>query len=302
MDDFDVIVSDDPAVSKILADAKKAEDGGDLNEAIALYRKAADSGCSDAMVHLAMMLMDRSDDERREAIALLEKADEAGNPSGTRDLAYCYAVGIGVEKNKELGAKLYIKAAEAGNAKAMCNIGVMYSYGNGVEQDFVKAAEWYRKSAEGGYSRGMTDYACCLRDGKGVERDPELAAEWFARSKSPRAKRLLAIMKLNGDGIPSDPKGARELLEDACATDSKSMVILGDMIFDEDRERAVSLFTKAASKGNADAISRLEKLGLPIPESTSRMRKKKSGCAMLAHRFHSPILYPRGVIILPLET
>ena len=275
MDDFDIIVSEDPAISRILKDAKRAEDGSDLERAIALYREAGESGCSDAMVHLAMILMDRSDDERKEAITLLERADAAGNPSGTRNLGYCYAVGIGVERNKELGAKLYIKAAEAGNAKAMCNIGVMCSYGNGVEQDFTKAAEWYRRSAEGGYSRGMTNYACCLRDGKGVKRDPELAAEWFARSNSPRAKRLLAIMKLNGDGIPSDPEAARELLEDSCATDSKSMVILGDIIFDDDRERAVSLFDKAASKGNADAISRLERLGLPIPECTSRMGKKK---------------------------
>ena len=119
----------------------------------------------------------------------------------------------------------------------------------------------------------MTNYACCLRDGTGVEKDSELAAEWFARSGSPRAKRLLAKMKLDGDGIAKDVQGARVLLEDASATDSKAMVLLGNLIFSEDMECAVSLFGKAASKGNADAVSKLEELGLPVPESN---RKKKS--------------------------
>ncbi len=272
MDDFEIVTSDDPAVSKILTEARTAEETGRTDDAVALYRKAGDAGCTDATVHLAMMIMDRSDEDRKEALALLRKACEAGNASAARNLGYCYAIGLGVERNKELAAKLYIKAAEAGNAKAMCNIGVLYSYGNGVEQDFAKAAEWYRRSAEGGCSRGMTDYACCLRDGKGVERDPELAAEWFARSASPRAKRLLAIMKLEGDGIAKDIDGARALLEDASATDSKAMVILGGLIFSEDRERAVSLFDRAAAKGNGDAVAKLQELGLPVPESK---RKKK---------------------------
>ena len=273
MDDFDIVTSDDPAVSKMLDEARNAEDAGRTDDAAALYRRAGDAGCTDAVVHLAMMLMDSSDDGRKEAIALLKKACEDGNASAARNLGYCYAVGIGVERNKELAAKLYIKASEAGNAKAMCNIGVLYSYGNGVEKDFAKAAEWYRRSAEGGCSRGMTNYACCLRDGVGVEKDSELAAEWFARSGSPRAKRLLAKMKLDSDGIAKDVQGARTLLEDASATDSKAMVLLGDLIFSEDRERAVSLFGKAASKGNANAVSKLEELGLPVPESN---RKKKS--------------------------
>lgn len=273
MDDFDTVTSDDPEISGILEEAKTAEDAGKTDDAIALYRKAGDAGCTDATVHLAMMLMDRSDDGRQDAIALLKKACEAGNASAARNLGYCYAIGLGVEKNKELAAKLYIRASEGGNTKAMCNIGVLYSYGNGVEQDFAKAAEWYRRSAEGGCSRGMTNYACCLRDGKGVERDPELAAEWFTRSASPRAKRLLALMKLDGDGIARDVQGARALLEDASATDSKAMFALGNLIFSEDRERAVSLFGKAAAKGNADAVAKLQELGLPVPEST---RKKKS--------------------------
>ena len=274
MDDIRIISSDDPSISRILEDARAAEDAGRRDDAVRLYRDAADSGCSDAMVHLAMMLIDGTDDERKEAISLLQRADAAGNSSGTRDLGYCYAVGIGVEKDKDAAARLYTKAAEAGNAKAMCNIGVMYSYGNGVEKDLTKAAEWYRRSAEAGYSRGMTDYACALRDGIGVNKDPALAAEWFARSGSPRAKRLLGFMKLTGDGIPKDFQGALSLFEEASATDSKAMVALADLIVDADRGRAISLYQTAAAKWNKDAAARLEKMGLPVPEAAPRRKKK----------------------------
>ena len=270
MDDFTSVKSDDPAIAKILSEASEAESAGRREDAIDLYRKASDLGCTDATVHLAMMLVDGTEEERKDAIALFRLADEKGNSSGTRNLGYCYAVGIGVEKDKEKAAELYIKASEMGNATAMCNIGVLYEYGHGVPQDMTKAAYWYGRSAEGGYSRGMTNYARMLRDGKGIEKDPKAAEDWFCKSGSPRAKRLLAKMKLEGTDIPKDLECARCLLEDASATDSKAMVMLGDLIMDEDRERAVELYTNAAKKRNKDAQDRLTELGLPIPEPTTR--------------------------------
>ena len=270
MDDFSSVSSDDPAIAKILSEASDAESSGKRDDAVSLYRKASDLGCTDATVHLAMMLVDGTEEERKEAIGLFRLADGKGNSAGTRNLGYCYAVGIGVEKDKEKAAELYIKASEMGNATAMCNIGVLYEYGHGVPQDMTKAAYWYGRSAEGGYSRGMTNYARMLRDGKGIEKDPKAAEDWFWKSGSPRAKRLLAKMKLEGTDIPKDLECARCLLEDASATDSKAMVMLGDLIMDEDRERAVELYTNAAKKRNKNAQDRLTELGLPIPEPTTR--------------------------------
>jgi TPR repeat protein len=84
MDDFEIVTSDDPAVSRILTEARTAEDAGRTDDAIAMYRKAGDAGCTDATVHLAMMLMDSSDNGRKEAVALLRKACEAGNASAAR--------------------------------------------------------------------------------------------------------------------------------------------------------------------------------------------------------------------------
>ncbi len=274
MDDFRDIASDDPVLNDILSEAAAAEKEGRRDDAVSALRRASDMGCTEAMVHLGNILIDGTADERAEAVSLFGKADAGGNSSGTRNLAYCYAVGIGVEKDKAKGAQLYIRAAEAGNARAMCNIGVMYEHGNGVPQDCAKAAEWFRRSAEGGYSRGMTNYACLLRDGNGVEKDLKAAEDWLWKSGSPRAKRLLGLMMIDGT-LPRNEECARSLLEDASRTDSKAMVAFGDMIVDQDRARAVELYTAAAVKWNRDAKERLERLGEPIPEEKPRRSRKK---------------------------
>ena len=237
----------------------------DSDSARKMLREASSLGCTASMVLLGDILIDGSDDERKEALELFEKAHKAGDNMGSRNLGYCYAIGLGVDADKSKAAEWYRISGDAGNAKAMCNLGVLYMYGHGVEKDPAKAAEWYRRSSEAGYSRGRTNYACLLRDGNGVPKDPEKAVYWFEQSGSPRAKRLLAQMYLSGDDIEKDIGKARELLESACDRDRKAMFILGDLIYDEDRERAISLFNGSAEKGYEPAIERLTELGLDIP-------------------------------------
>ena len=236
-----------------------------------MLREASSFGCTASMVLLGDILIDGNDIEKKEALKLFEQAHRAGDSMGSRNLGYCYALGLGTDADKEKAAEWYRISGEAGNAKAMCNLGVLYMYGHGVEKDPAKAAEWYRRSAEGGYSRGRTNYACLLRDGEGVPKDPAKAVYWFEQSGSPRAKRLLAQMYLSGTDIPKDVPKARELLESASSRDRKAMFILGDLIYDEDRERAVELFRRSAEKGFDDAVKRLEDLGLEVPPKKTRL-------------------------------
>ena len=242
----------------------------DPDSAKRMLREASSLGCTASMVLLGDILIDGTDEEKKEALELFEKAYNAGDSMGSRNLGYCYAIGLGVETDKAKAAEWYRISGEAGNAKAMCNLGVLYLYGHGVEKDPAKAAEWYRRSSEAGYSRGRTNYACMLRDGEGVPKDPEKAVYWFEQSGSPRAKRLLAQMYLSGTDIPKDVPKARELLESASSRDRKAMFILGDLIYDEDKDRAVELFRSSAEKGFDDAIKRLEDLGLEVPPKKTR--------------------------------
>ena len=242
----------------------------DSDSARKMLREASSLGCTASMVLLGDILIDGSDDERKEALELFEKAHKAGDNMGSRNLGYCYAIGLGVDADKSKAAEWYRISGDAGNAKAMCNLGVLYMYGHGVEKDPAKAAEWYRRSSEAGYSRGRTNYACLLRDGEGVPKDPAKAVYWFEQSGSPRAKRLLAQMYLSGTDVPKDMPKARELLESASSRDRKAMFILGDLIYGEDRDRATELFRRSAEKGFDDAIRRLEDLGLEVPPKNTR--------------------------------
>ena len=194
-----------------------------------LLRKAAGSGCSASMVLLGDILIDGTQEEKQEALSLFRKAYECGNGMGSRNLGYCFALGLGAGKDKEEAARWYLVSAESGNAKAQCNLGVLYEYGHGVPEDMAEAARWYKESGKNGYSRGMTNYARMLRDGKGVERDPQAALEWFEKSGSPRAKRLMALMLLEGNGVPEDRERAVKLLESAAPKDKKSAAILEEL-------------------------------------------------------------------------
>ena len=242
----------------------------DRDQAILLLREAIGMGCTASMVLLADILIDGDEDQQKEALSLFRKAYRNGDNMGSRNLGYCYAIGIGVNRNKRLAAKWYTRSAEAGNPKAQCNMGVLCEYGHGVRKDCCKAAEWFRMSAENGYSRGRTNYACLLRDGRGVPKDPEKAVYWFEQSGSPRAKRLLAQMYLSGEDIEKDVDKAKELLESASDKDRKAMFLLGDLIYADEQERAIELFKRSAEKGFEPAREKLADLGLEVPPMATR--------------------------------
>lgn len=194
------------ADSKIRTDFDKAfavlEKNNRDSDALSILQNNASEGCTSSLVLLGTIYSDGNEAERRKSIELFLKAAESGDNSGMRNMGYCYALGINIEKSKEKGAEWYTRAAEAGNAKAMCNIGVMYDYGNGVPIDRNKAFEWYTRSSQGGYSRGMTNLGEFYLYGKGTEKNVDVAEKWFKKSGSPRALYRLAEIysKEKGDG------------------------------------------------------------------------------------------------------
>ena len=261
--------SKDPSVHERFDRAKALIDNGRKEEAMPLLKENITSGCSDSMVLLGLLYADGDETQRKESIALFEQADALGNDSGTRNLAYCSAIGLNTERDKAKGARLYIKAAEAGNARAMCNIGVMYDHGNGVDQDYSKAFGWYLKSAEGGYQRGMTNLGEHYLWGRGTEVNVDEAERWFKESGSPRATYRLCEIYL--DIKKDETKGMEYLIRSADMKYSRGLYRYGRMIEDDDFDKAVSMYREAASKGNKDSIERLKELDLEVPE---RRRKK----------------------------
>src|SRR2546430_16804938 len=89
---------------------------GQMGEAIAAWRKAADKGSSSAMVELGVLYGTGSGVARDEAQArkLFERAAQAGNPRGVTNLAALG--GAGASSDPAQSRELLAKAAEIGRA------------------------------------------------------------------------------------------------------------------------------------------------------------------------------------------
>ena len=74
----------------------------------------------------------------------------AGDPSAQADLAGCYLLGNGVEKNVNEAVRLFKLAADKSNDSALIMLGVMYLNGENVEQDPVQGERYLLKAAERG--------------------------------------------------------------------------------------------------------------------------------------------------------
>lgn len=246
----------------------------DRQTAIELLTENLDEGCMSSTVLLGAILSDGNELEREQSIELFRLASDYDDPSGCRNLAYCYAIGLNIEKNKEKAVTLYIKSALLGNARSACNAGVMFDFGNGVEKNDDEAFYWYTVSAEGGCTRGMTNLGEFYLYGKGTSKNVALATEWFIRSGSPRALYRLSEIHSSEEGFIDKNKSLEYLKRSAELGYSKGMVRYGKLISEDRPEEAISFFNRAAAKGNSDAVEALEERGLPVPES--RRRSKKS--------------------------
>ena len=245
------------------AAALLSSDGG-RDEAVALLRSNCDAGDTDSMVRLGNVFLYGSDEEKRESVELFRRAADGGNASGMRNLAYCYAVGINVEKDKAMGAELYRKAMDMGSWAATTNLGVMYDYGNGVPQDRDMAFRLYTLAAEHGSTRGMTNLGEFYNYGKGTPVDLDKAEMWYLRSGTARAMHRLALLYLDNPDKYDRSKGMEALRRSAEGGYGRALVRYGDEL---GGDLAVKYYNLAAEKGNPDAVARLKDLGLPVPES-----------------------------------
>lgn len=269
------ILTDDEEACGNIALAYEKVQKNETEEAKTLLEPNVEKGCTSSMVLLGTILANGSEEERKRSIALFEEAADNGDSSGVRNLAYCYAIGLNVEKDKETAARLYIEAAGLGNAKAACNAGVMFDYGNGVEQNSEAAYYWYSKSARGGCQRGMTNLGEYYLWGKGIEKTVPLAIMWLERSQSPRALFRLAEIYLDEEGFVDEELGLGYLRQSADLGYSKACVRYALLVDSEDHGRAVEYMNAAAEKGSGEAVAYLEKAGLPVPEKKFSKRKKK---------------------------
>jgi TPR repeat protein len=168
-----------PHYLALLARATAA--AGRRDEAIALYRKAAEAGDARASVSLGLILEsgDGAPKDLVAANALYERAAARGSADGAINLAVALMNGKGAEKNVSRAAALLKTAAQGGSAIANYDLGVLAQQRAAGSPD--EALGYFRRSSSLGDPRGYLASAILLDEGRGVAKDPAGAAEELLR-------------------------------------------------------------------------------------------------------------------------
>lgn len=201
------------------------------------FRYAADRGDTTAMVRLALLHLSGRGVVQNdyEAVRLYERAAEAGDVYSMMSLGFLYAVGRGLPRDADKAAVWFRRAADRGDAYSLCMLGRFAERGQGTDRDPAFALECFERSAEAGYMRAAVAAARMLIEGDGVEADAERAARWIARVENSDDAVSLALL-------------AREHV--------------AGVTFEQNDDRAVALFRRAAELGYEDAWYMLGRMAL----------------------------------------
>ena len=202
---------------------------GQMTEAIAAWRKAADKGSSSAMVELGVAYGTGTGVARDEAQArkLFERAAEAGNPRGVSNLAALG--GGGAPADPARSRELLGRAAET-NAEAQYQLGIMLSEGNGGAKDDAGARAMFEKAAAQNHPAALERMGAFAAEGRGGPKDATAAKAYYERAAAlgdEDAKKALEKSRCPYvDQGQARQCGDRALLLSLRAT----LVVIGDVV------------------------------------------------------------------------
>ena len=154
---------------------------GQMNEALAAWRKATDKGSSSAMVELGVAYGTGTGVAKDEAQArkLFERAAEAGNPRGVSNLA---ALGGGAAPADPARSRELLGRAAQTNAEAQYQLGMMLSEGAGGAKDDVAARAMFEKAAAQNHPAALARMGAFSAEGRGGPKDASVAKAYYERA------------------------------------------------------------------------------------------------------------------------
>jgi TPR repeat protein len=202
----------DPRLAMQLGRALEKAGGADA-EALALYQKAVDAGYVHAMINVGIVYAKGLGVPKDpvQAANWYRKSADAGDLTGMISLGVAYVSGAGVTKNPAEAVRLFRVVADAGDARGMRELGWAYNSGVGVPKDIDEAVRWYRKAADAGNAPAMVNLGGLYQYGAGVPKDLAAAADWYRKAADAGNRRgmtSLGLMYENGAGAPKDPAQA----------------------------------------------------------------------------------------------
>lgn len=196
-----------------------------------------------------------------------ENADAIGN------MAMCYQLGRGTERDSTMASKLYESAITKGNKSVipqhekLADKGHVFSSlllrecyikGIGVKKDFQKATEYLEKAAKAGHEDSQYSLALQLMNSK----QPEKAVEWFkqaAKQGNVGATYYYGNMLHKGMGVKQDKATGIKLLKKAAEQKFPVADYQLGLIYkdgdgaEKDAAKAFYYMKKAALQGNGQA-------------------------------------------------
>jgi TPR repeat protein len=149
-----------------------------------------------------------------EALRLYRQAADQGFAGAQNNLAVMYEEGAGVPRDDAEAARWYRMAAEQGNGYAQHSLGRMYMEGSGVSQDYAQAAHWIGKSARQGHRGAFKDMGNLYWKGLGAAKNDVMAYMWFklaAQNGDEESERLLGVV--SADMTPAGMAEAERMVQ-----------------------------------------------------------------------------------------
>ncbi len=192
----------------------------DYKKILGLYELAAERGSVSGMDlagHYYRLDIAGEDDRNGEkAVEYFNKAIERNSNYSRVELALCYEIGRGIEKDYTKAFELYKHAAEQGYPYANIKMGYYLEDGLVGEEDFTAAFENFKIAADAGMPEGFYNVGRYYKYGIGLPENPELAIENLNKSAEEDYGQALIEMALINEkgygGVEHNPEQAMQLM------------------------------------------------------------------------------------------
>jgi len=218
----------------------------------------------------------------------MEKSFGSGDLTHAFVLQFFVESGIGGEKKPEQAVEILKKGAEDGDPRSIYELAFRHCIGNGVPQDFKKALALIEQAETKRIfdARILTVRGLCAFWGVGMKRDRDLAFTLFQRAAAAGNELANACVHfLTIHPIPEEVVEPAEILvrirKEAEAGSACAQYLMGEILMrgwrmKKDERQAVEWFRKAAEQGNASAqvtLSFLTDLGIGTPRDSGKAEK-----------------------------
>ncbi|WP_255598609.1 tetratricopeptide repeat protein [Micromonospora sp. RL09-050-HVF-A] len=247
------------------------------------WRTAADTGHTDAMFNLGVLLA-RGGDSQEEAEQWFRHAADTGHTDAMSNL------GVLLEQrgSQEEAEQWFRRAADTGHTEAMYNLGVLLEQRGSQEE----AEQWFRRAADTGDTRAMSNLGVLLEQ-RGSQDEAE---QWYRRAADTGHTEAMSNL-----GVLLEQRGSQDEAEQwyrraADTGHTRAMSNLGVLLAKrgDSQEEAEQWFRRAADTGHTDAMNNL---GILLKQRGDSQEEAEQWYRRAADTGHTDAMYNLGILL-----